>query len=57
MAPLNPTLMAATASQRDLSQKIASRIGFSSIPLWIENQIFGVVCTLNEFLSESIIVK
>ena len=30
MAPLNPTLMAATASQRDLSQKIASRIGFSS---------------------------
>ena len=34
MAPLNPTLMAATASQRDLSQKIASRIGFSSSSLF-----------------------
>ena len=47
MAPLNPTLMAATASQRDLSQKIASRIGFSSntaISLFIENLIFGFVC-------------
>ena len=60
MAPLNPTLMAATASQRDLSQKIASRIGFSSTTIisYVNRKLdLWVVCTISEFLNESKIVE